>query len=158
MVFLVDGLRWGKRIQNRWIRLKCCVRKTDVSILCSRQGNDSGLFVFPRGLGVLFVREPFVMRHVPSIQRCGVFCAIAVVGCFVGCSKATSPQPKPETPKAVAVAPAEVEATAKPAALKFRSRSKSQSKSRLQRFRKLPPIRSLPFGRRSLQPPTRTPA
>ncbi len=54
------------------------------------------------------------MRHVPSIQWCGVFCAIAVVGC----SKATPPQPKPEPPKAVAVAPvapAEVEPPAKPA-------------------------------------------
>jgi len=33
MVFLVDGLRWGERIQNTWIREKCCVRKTAVSIL-----------------------------------------------------------------------------------------------------------------------------
>jgi len=56
--------------------------------------------------------EPFVMRHVPSIQWCGVFCGIAIVGC----SNATPPKPKPEPPKAVAVAPAELEATAKPAA------------------------------------------
>ena len=56
--------------------------------------------------------EPFVMRHVPSIQWCGVFCGIAIVGC----SNATPPKPKPEPPKTVAVAPAEVEATAKPAA------------------------------------------
>ena len=59
--------------------------------------------------------EPFVMRYVPSIQCCWVFCGIAVVGC----SNTTPPQPKPEPPKTVAVAPADpaaVEATAKPAA------------------------------------------
>ena len=55
MVFLVDGQGWEKSIQNTRIRAKCCVRKTCVSILSPRQGNDSGLSVFPRGLGVLFL-------------------------------------------------------------------------------------------------------